>query len=196
LTPARIAETVLGLAVVAALAATAFVVRHRRDVDRAPAVTAGADAASSQRPAGEPPGADVPDLTRADATLEVGPLHIRASASPRPPRAFTRMRFRFRVEDRGAGSAGAADGPTVPPAPLAEARLSFTMSMPMGDHHYRLAAAPDGWHEAEVVLPLCASGDRRWFGRLDFTLEGRARSARFTLALDDPTGGAGTSTGR
>ena len=57
-------------------------------------------------------------------------------------------------------------------------RVSFEMTMPMGDHRYSLVPRADGWQEAEVVLPLCPSGKRRWFA----TVEGTRRRA----AADGP----------
>lgn len=152
----RVAETVVGLAVVVAIAAAAVAVRQRQ---------AARDGA---------PAADVPDVSRADATLDLGDVRILASAGPRPLLALARNRFRFRAEAGGA------------PVALADAVVSFTMSMPMGDHRHALVAASDGWQEAEAVLPLCPSGKRRWFGRLDFTVGGRTRSARFAFDLAAP----------
>jgi hypothetical protein len=61
----------------------------------------------------------------------------------------------------------------------------------MGDHRHALVPAPGGWQEAEAVLPLCPSGNRRWFGDLEFTLDGQARSARFAFDLDAPPPGGG-----
>jgi hypothetical protein len=152
----RVAETVVGLAVVVAIAAVSVAVRqHQAARDGAPA-------------------ADVPDVSRADATLDLGDVRIAVSAGPRPLLAFARNRFRFRAEAGGA------------PVALADAVVSFTMSMPMGDHRHALVPAIDGWQEAEAVLPLCPSGKRRWFGRLDFTVGGRARSARFAFDLASP----------
>jgi hypothetical protein len=152
----RVAETVVGLAVVVAIAAAAVAVRQRQVArDGAPA-------------------AEVADVSRADATLDLGDLRIVVSAGPRPLLAFARNRFRFRAEAAGA------------PVLLAEAAVSFTMAMPMGDHRHGLVAASDGWQEAEAALPLCPSGKRRWFGRLDFTVGGRARSARFAFDLAAP----------
>ena len=148
-----VAETVVGLAVVVAIAAASVAVRQRQ---------AARDGA---------PAADVPDVSRADATLDLGDVRIAVSAGPRPLLAFARNRFRFRAEAGGA------------PVALADAVVSFTMSMPMGDHRHALVPASDGWQDAEAVLPLCPSGKRRWFGRLDFTLAGRARSARFAFDL-------------
>ena len=154
----RVAETVVGLAVVVAIAAAPATVRQRQ---------AARDGA---------PAADVPDVSRADTTLDLEDLRIAVSAGPRPLLAFARNRFRFRAEASGA------------PVLLAEAVVSFTMAMPMGDHRHALVLAPDGWQEAEAVLPLCPSGNRRWFGRLDFTVAGQARSARFAFDLAEPAG--------
>lgn len=162
----RGAETVLGLAVAAALAAAVLVVRERH---------AARDTSPQAAPGGAP-AAGVPDVSRADATLDLGDVRIAVSAGPRPLLAFSRNRFRFRADSAGA------------PAALGGAVVSFTMAMPMGDHRHPLVPAPDGWHEAEAVLPLCPSGKRRWFGTLDVTLAGRARSARFAFDLQTPSG--------
>jgi hypothetical protein len=164
LKPTRTAEIALGLAVAAGIAAAALAVRAR-DAGR------------------EAPGASAPsDLTHADATLDLGDVSVLVSAGPRPLRALAPTRFRFRAEANGA------------PVVLAGAAVSFTMTMPMGDHRHRLVAAVDGWHEAEAALPLCPSGGRRWFGTLDFTLAGRARSARFAFDLRPPTSPPGDGT--
>jgi hypothetical protein len=55
--------------------------------------------------------------------------------------------------------------------------------MPMGDHRYSLLPAGEGWQQVEAVLPLCPSGNRRWFGDLDLQVAGRARKARFAFDL-------------
>ena len=151
-----VAETVVGLAVVVAIAAASLAVRQRQ---------AARDDSLS---------ADIPDVSRADTTLDLGDVRIVVSAGPRPLLAFARNRFRFRAERGGA------------PVALADAVVSFTMAMPMGDHRHALVPASDGWQDAEAVLPLCPSGKRRWFGRLDFTLAGRARAARFAFDLAAP----------
>jgi hypothetical protein len=156
----RTAETVLGLAVVAAIAATAFFVRQRQTVS---SEIGGTGAVSTP--------ADVVDVSRSDAVVEVGDVRVFVSAGPRPLVAFARNRFRFRAERAGA------------PVTLAGASVSFTMTMPMGDHRYTLRPSTGGWQEAEAVLPTCLSGHRRWFGRLDFQLEGQTRSARFAFDL-------------
>ena len=153
----RVSEVVLGLAVVAAIAVAFLAVRQRQ----AP----GDDAATTE----------LPDVSRADATLDLGDVRITVSAGPRPLLAFSRNRFRFRAERGGT------------PVALEDGVVSFTMTMPMGDHRHALVPAGDGWQEAEAVLPLCPSGNRRWFGHLDFTLDGRARSTRFAFDLDAPS---------
>jgi len=162
-------RTVLGLAVAAALAAAVLAVRSR---DAARGSAAGAA------------GADAPDVSRADATLDLGDVRVAVSAGPRPLLAFARNRFRFRA---------ARDDD---PAMLGDAVVSFTMTMPMGDHRHPLVQAPDGWQEAEVVLPICPSGNRRWFGTLAFTHAGRPRSARFTFDLQQPSQTPGDGTAR
>jgi hypothetical protein len=153
----RVAEIVLGLVVAAAIVAVSFAIRQR------------------QAPGDGSPAADVPDVSRADATLDLGDVRITVSAGPRPLLAFSRNRFRFRAEKGGA------------PVALADGVVSFTMTMPMGDHRHALVPAGDGWQEAEAVLPLCPSGNRRWLGDLGFTLDGRAHSARFAFDLNPPS---------
>ncbi len=66
-------------------------------------------------------------------------------------------------------------------------RISFEMTMPMGDHRYSLVPAADGWQEAEVVLPVCGSGHRRWFATFEGTVAGQPRTARFLLDLTPPS---------
>jgi hypothetical protein len=117
----------------------------------------------------------VPDVSRQDALLELGDATLRLSAGPRPLVAFAKNRYRVRAERRGA------------PVPLGDAVLSFTMEMPMGDHRHPLAAAADGWQEAEAVLPSCVSGNRRWLATLSFTLDGRPQAARFAFDLEPPS---------
>jgi len=65
-------------------------------------------------------------------------------------------------------------------------RISFEMTMPMGDHRYSLVPGDDGWQEAEVTLPRCMSGKRRWYATVEGTVAGRPRSARFRLDLSAP----------
>ncbi len=156
---ARIGETVAGLAVAGALAAAFFAVRGRQ---APPAEDRAAHAA-------------LPDVTRSDATVDLGDVRVGVSAGPRPLLALAPNRFRFRAAAPGGG-----------PVDLAGAVVSFTMEMPMGDHRHPLVAADDGWQVAEAALPVCISGRHRWLGTLDFTLDGRSRSARFAFDLTPP----------
>lgn len=117
--------------------------------------------------AGEPP-----DISVIDGVLDLGGLRVRVSAAPRPITAFAPTRFRLRVEAGGKQ------------APFEQAQVSFTMSMTMGDHRYRLLPVADGWWEAEVVLPACASGHKRWYGDVTLTTGGKPFAARFQFDLE------------
>lgn len=115
------------------------------------------------------------DVTAADATVDAGGVGITFSIASRPAVALERTRVRIRAQSRG--SVVALEG----------ARISFEMTMPMGDHRYLLVPGQDGWQEAEVILPLCMSGKRRWFATVEGTAAGRLRTARFRLDLAPPT---------
>jgi hypothetical protein len=125
--------TLLGLAVLAMLAAGAWWARS-------PSPTgAAAPAPAAMHPASGDD--DLPDVTLAGATVDAGGVGITLSLAPNPPVAFARTRVRVRAE-----SAGVA-------VPLEGARVSFEMTMPMGDHRYTLVPGEEGWQEAAVVLP-------------------------------------------
>ena len=115
----------------------------------------------------------MPDVTLADGSVEQGGVRLFLSVT-RPVVAFEKARWRVRAEANGA------------PVPLADGRISFEMRMPMGENRYRLVAADGGWQEAEVVLPMCGSGERTWFAIVDGTVAGRPVSARFRLDLAPP----------
>ena len=116
-----------------------------------------------------------PDVTTADASVDAGNARITLSVLPRPPVALSRKRFRVRVESKD-GAPLALDG----------GRIAFEMTMPMGDHRYALVPGDAGWQEAEVVLPMCGSGDPRWHAIVEGTVAGRAVSARFRFELAKP----------
>jgi hypothetical protein len=116
----------------------------------------------------------MPDLTRADRVATVGGFRVRLSASPHPPVAFEPIRFRVRVESGSDASRARL---------LENARVAFDMTMPMGEHRYTLIRGDAGWYEAEVVLPMCGSGDPRWYGTLEGTVDGRPVTVRFSLDL-------------
>ena len=129
------------------------------------------------------PGAQVgepPDISVADGAVTVGDVLFRVGVTSRPIQAFQPVRYRVRAERAGR------------PVGLEGAQLSFTMSMNMGDHRHALGPAADGWREAEVVLPACASGHKRWYGDVAATLDGRPFAARFQFDLepDAPPGAA------
>ena len=113
-------------------------------------------------------------MTRADGAVTLGDVRVTLSVSPRPPVAFEKKRFRVRVETDSA------------PAALEGGRISFEMTMPMGEHRYSLVAGADGWQEAEVVLPFCKSGNPRWYAIVEGRVDGRPRTARFRLDLTPP----------
>jgi hypothetical protein len=144
----------------------------------AAAIAAASYAVRQRQAATAGPGGD-PDVSREDAVLDLGDVRLAVSAGPRPLLAYARNRFRFRAERDGA------------PVVLDGAVLSFTMTMPMGEHRHPLVAAPGGGQETLAALPLCPSGKRRWFGTLDFTLDGRPRSLRFAFDLEPPSAAPG-----
>jgi hypothetical protein len=141
----------------------------------AAAIAAASYAVHQRQAATAGDGGGDPDVSRQDAVLDLGDVRVAVSAGPRPLVAFARNRFRFRAERAGA------------PVVLDGAVLSFTMTMPMGEHRHPLVATPGGGQEAFAALPLCPSGKRRWFGTLDFTLDGRPRSLRFAFDLQPPS---------
>ena len=116
----------------------------------------------------------LPDVTLAEGTADAGEVRITLSLTPNPPVAFAKIRVRVRAE---------AGGSVVP---LEGGRVTFEMSMPMGDHRHSLVPGADGWQEADAVLPLCPSGKRRWYATVEGTVAGRLRTARFRLDLAAP----------
>ena len=161
----KLRETLLGLVVLALLAGGAYWARGRGRAEKAPAAAGSAAAA---------PEASMPDVTLADGSVEQGGVRLVLSVT-RPVVAFEKARWRVRAEANGA------------PVPLADGRISFEMRMPMGENRYTLVAADGGWQEAEVVLPMCGSGERTWFAIVDGAVAGRPVSARFRLDLAPPS---------
>ena len=119
-------------------------------------------------------GANSARVTLADGSVEQGGVRLVLSVT-RPVVAFEKARWRVRAEANGA------------PVPLADGRISFEMRMPMGENRYTLVAADGGWQEAEVVLPMCGSGERTWFAIVDGAVAGRPVSARYRLDLAPPS---------
>ena len=159
----RTRGTLAGLLVLAFVAAGVFWARGVRVAS--PRLSEPPDFQSSSEPAA------LPDITLADATVDLGDLRLTLSVAPRPPVAFAQRFYRVRVEANGAA------------ARLEHGEISFTMKMPMGDHRYSLVPGADGWHEAVIVLPMCASGDPRWFATVEGTVDGRPVTARFRVDM-------------
>jgi hypothetical protein len=128
-----------------------------------------------------------PDVTRADVAVDVGDVRLTLSIAPRPPVAFTPIRIRVRAEmlagRDGQEPRATGPAPALRLASLESARISFEMAMPMGEHRYTFGPREGGWHSAEVVLPMCASGDSRWYALVEGTVGGRTVAARFRLDL-------------
>ena len=160
----NVKTALLGIAVLAVLAAGAWWARS-------PSSPAGTAPAAVKPASGDD---DVPDVTLAAATVDAGGVGITLSLSPNPPVAFAKTRVRVRAQ---------AGGSVVP---LEGGKVSFEMTMPMGDHRYSLVRGGDGWQKAEVVLPRCMSGNRRWYAIVEGTVAGQPRTARFRLDLAPP----------
>ncbi len=117
-------------------------------------------------PAGGAPAVAL-DITSADGSVIVDGARVGISVEPRPARPFQPLRFRFDVEP-----------------PVESARVSFTMTMDMGEHAYTLVPGDGAWTAAGVVLPTCGSGSREWFGDLELRgAAGVTRRVRFRIEL-------------
>jgi hypothetical protein len=165
----KLRETLLGLVILGLVVAGVLWARGRsHSIGRSEGEPAPARQAVD--PATE---ADMPDVTLADGSVDQGDVRLVLSAG-RPIVAFAKARFRVRAEKDGLA------------VPIGDGHISFRMTMPMGDHRYSLVGGEDGWHEAEVVLPLCKSGKRRWIATVEGTVDGKPRTALFRLDLTPP----------
>lgn len=180
--PAR--DTVLGIVVLGVLLGGGLWASGRGPSGRAPSgggrsttrsVSPGADSGETKRP-GAVTEAAVPDVTMGDGSVDDGALRVVLSITPRPPFAVAKQRVRVRIE--AGGEPRAFDG----------GRISFAMTMPMGDHRYTLVPAADGWQEAEVVLPTCGSGSSRWYAHVEGVVDGRPVAAEFRFDVRRPGG--------
>lgn len=158
-------KTVIGIVVVAALAAGVWWTSTSRRMGMAPTAATVPETSF---------GADLPDVSLHDASVDAAGATITMAVSPNPPVAFAKTRVRVRADVNGT------------PALLEQGRVTFEMEMPMGDHRYTLVAASDGWLEADVALPRCMSGRRRWVATVDGQVAGTPRTARFRLDLAVP----------
>jgi hypothetical protein len=212
----RTRETLLGLLVLGLVAGGVYWARMgpaspAAGSHHAGATTGGGRPSSASRDGPATADAAIPDVTVEDGTVFDGNVRITLSVAPRPPLAFTKTRFRVRVEsafakasaDRSASAKAsadrsasaevsadvsgftqaAADGSGGVPVAIQNGVISFEMVMPMGDHRYTLVAGDAGWYEAEVVLPFCKSGNPRWYAIVEGTAGGRTFSARFMFDL-------------
>jgi len=166
----KLRETLLGLIVLALVLTGVWWVRGRSHAGKPLAGPPAAKKADAVVTA-----AQTPDVTLADQAADAGGVRISLSVESRPIFALTKVRFRVRADLGGA------------PLELAYSHLIFEMTMPMGNYNYRLVPVADGWQEAEVVLPICQSGSRRWFATVEGTAGGRRRSARFQFDLTPPS---------
>ena len=157
----RFNSTLIGVVVLGLVAAGVFWARARPST---PEIASGSEVSDDA----------LPDVTFADGVADAGDVRITLSLSPKPPVAFAKMHVRVRAESGGSKVA------------LEGGRVSFEMVIPMGDHRYALAPGEEGWQEAEVILPRCMSGKRRWFATVEGTVAGRPRTARFRLDLAPP----------
>jgi hypothetical protein len=134
--------------------------------------------------------AATPDVTHADAVVDLDDARVVLSIPTRPVVAFTKTGYRVRIEARSEATPPGFE-PTEAPTRrgarwLENGRLSFEMTMPMGDHRYSLREAGGGWYEADVVLPFCPSGNPRWYATVEGTVNGKPFAARFRLDLVKP----------
>lgn len=176
----KLRETLLGLLVLALVLGGVWWVRGRSPAEKKPAAPApaGKAGAGTARAATAPrivTATETPDVTLADQTADAGGVRLSLSVATRPILAFTKVRFRVHADSGGV------------PLDLSYAHLIFEMAMPMGNHNYRLIPAAGGWQEAEVVLPCCQNGNRRWYATVEGTVGGLRRSARFQFDLTPPS---------
>ena len=167
----KLRETLLGIFVLALVLGGAWWARGRSLAGKPLVVEPAAKSAASGGVAETP----MPDVTLADQVVDLRDIRLFLSVAPRPILAFAKSRFRVRAESNGT------------PVALQDGHLSFEMSMPMGVHRYTLVPSAEGWQEAEVVLPVCGSGHRRWFATVEGTVAGQTRTARFQLDLSPPS---------
>lgn len=168
----RTKETVFGVVVLGLVLTGMFWARTART----PVQDASADVGAHHREAATSP-ASADDVTFEDRTVDTGDARITLSIAPRPALAFTPFKATVFVESHGT------------PLALENGRLFFEMTMPMGDQEYLLVPAKNGW-EADVVLPMCLSGDSRWYVTIKGTADGLPIEARFSLDLVRSTAAA------
>ncbi len=152
----KYSQTIAGMLVVALIGLTVYWVRTRQP-GPSDALTA-ADSA-------------LPDITRHEGRAPSGGVTIVAAIDPAPPVAYAIFTLRIgAVTTQGA-------------AAIDDARVSFDMAMPMGEHRYRLVAGAGGTVTADVTLPTCPTGSPHWFANVEGTVGGEKVAARFRFEL-------------
>jgi hypothetical protein len=109
------------------------------------------------------------DLTPGMQAFVVDGLGVLVTMT-RGAKALTPIAFRVAVT-RGGKKVAATD-----------AEIAFNMQMDMGRHVAALAKDGDAL-KGEIVLPPCMKAGKRWYGRLRFTVEGRAHEVVFLFDL-------------
>jgi hypothetical protein len=177
----KIGSTLLGLLVLALVVAGVLWVRSH------PSMSGGGSAGqTAPAPVSAVVDESLPDVTLADATADAGDVRITLSIAQRPAIALAKTRVRVSAFALAPAASASASATADKRLTLEGGRISFEMTMPMGDHRYTLVPGENGWQEAEVVLPLCRSGNRRWYAIVEGTVAGRPRVARFRLELAPP----------
>jgi hypothetical protein len=167
-------QTIAGVLVLLLLGAGVYWVRSRNAPSPgSPAATAHAAAAPTTLGPGQTLSADeaLPDLSKGRAAGMSGDVMFVATLEPHPPVAFAPFRLTLRAEVAGAPSA------------ILDGKVAFEMVMPMGDHRYALQPQPDGTLQADVTLPMCMSGNPRWFATVEGVAGGVVRTVKFRLDL-------------
>jgi hypothetical protein len=146
-------DVIVGVVVAAALVAGVLLTRLRHQ----PAI------------AGNGPDVNL-DMSASDGHMVIDGIAVNVAVEPRPARPFEQLRFRFAFSRDGT------------PVEIEEARVSFSMTMDMGPHDYRLVREADQWVANDVILPTCGSGSRLWFGALEFH-DAATHHGRFRIDL-------------
>ena len=128
-------STLLGIVVLAAVGVAVFWTRVKQPPPSVTQLVSDSDRRASSDVA------TLPDVTLAAVSVDLEDVRITLSLTPHPPVAFAKTRVRVRAEASGS------------PVAIENGRVSFEMSMPMGDHRYTLVPGEEGWMEAAAVLP-------------------------------------------
>jgi len=111
------------------------------------------------------------DLSGGDRTFLCDGLEVAVAVS-RPARAFKPLRFKLTFKKP-------ADPRVLVPT---DVTLCFNMKMDMGDYRFSLQPKNAAFL-CEAVLPRCLSGGSRWFGKLNFRVDGKFHQMVFILDL-------------